>query len=157
MITLLRTDADHPDFRSLVAQLDAALEVINGDAHAFFAPFNKVDTIKNALVAYDENQRPVGSGAIKPYDPHTMEVKRMYVPPDMRSQGVASIVLAGLEAWAAELGYQKCILETGRSFTEAIGLYRKNGYVKIPNYGQYAGNESSICFEKGLMRVDEGL
>lgn len=156
MITLLRSDADHPDFRALVAQLDAALEVINGDAHAFFAPFNKVDAIKNALVAYDENQRPVGCGAIKPYDAQTMEVKRMYVPPDVRGQGVATTVLAELETWAAELGYQKCILETGRSFAEAIGLYRKNGYAEIPNYGQYAENESSICFEKGLMRVDEG-
>lgn len=150
MITLLRTDANHPDFRSLVAQLDAALEIINGDAHAFFAPFNVVDTIKNALVAYDENQRPVGCGAIKPYDAHTMEVKRMYVPPDMRGRGVATTVLAELEGWAAELGYQKCILETGRSFAEAIGLYRKNGYAEIPNYGQYAENESSICFEKVL-------
>jgi putative acetyltransferase len=55
-----------------------------------------------------------------------------------------------LEAWAAELSYEKCVLETGKKQVEAIGLYQKNGYQKIPNYGQYIGVENSLCFEKKL-------
>jgi hypothetical protein len=50
--------------------------------------------------------------------------------------------------WAGELSYKKCILETGIRQAEAIGLYRKSGYVLIPNYGQYEGIENSVCFEK---------
>ena len=47
-----------------------------------------------------------------------------------------------------ELSCEKCILETGKRQPEAIELYKKNGYRIIPNYGQYAGIENSVCFEK---------
>ena len=57
-------------------------------------------------------------------------------------------ILAELETWAAELSFAKCILETGKRQPEAIGLYKKNGYKLIPNYGQYAEIENSVCFEK---------
>jgi putative acetyltransferase len=59
-------------------------------------------------------------------------------------------VLSELESWAAELGYPKCVLETGKRQPEAIALYEKQGYQRIPNYGQYIGVENSVCFEKVL-------
>ena len=74
----------------------------------------------------------------------------MYTPPESRGKGVASKVLTELETWAAEMSYEKCILETGKKQPEAIGLYKKNGYMLIPNYGQYAEVENSVCFEKLL-------
>jgi GNAT superfamily N-acetyltransferase len=74
----------------------------------------------------------------------------MYVPPEQRGKRIASVVLNELENWARELGYKKCILETGEKQPEAIGLYRKNNYSRIKNYGQYAEVESSLCFEKEL-------
>jgi ribosomal protein S18 acetylase RimI-like enzyme len=77
-----------------------------------------------------------------------MEIKRMYVPPQFRGNGYASLVLEELETWAKELGYKKCILETGLKQPEAIRLYEKNNFQKIPNYGQYADVENSVCFEK---------
>jgi len=51
-----------------------------------------------------------------------------------------------------ELGYEKCILETGKKQPEAIALYKKNGYKLIPNYGQYAEVENSVCFEKEMKK-----
>ena len=57
-------------------------------------------------------------------------------------------ILAELETWAKELGFQKCILETGNNQPEAIRLYQKCNYKIIPNYGQYEGVETSFCFEK---------
>ena len=72
----------------------------------------------------------------------------MYVPLNRRGQGIASLVLKELEKWAKELGYKKCILETGLKQPEAIRLYEKNGYKSIPNYGQYSGVENSVCYEK---------
>ena len=68
--------------------------------------------------------------------------------PDKRGQGVATEVLKALEAWATELNYTKCVLETGKKQPEAIDLYLKNGYAVIPNYGQYENVENSVCFEK---------
>jgi GNAT superfamily N-acetyltransferase len=149
MTTTIRTDSGHADFRELVKQLDIYLMGINGDDHDFFDQFNKIDNIKHVVVLYNEGI-PSGCGAIKEYEPGVMEVKRMFVPPAARGNGLASLVLKELESWALELGYKKCILETGDIMPDAIALYKKNGYSSIPNYGQYVGVASSICFEKLL-------
>ena len=149
MIKLIRTDSDNYDFIELVRQLDADLAIRDGNDHAFYAQFNKTDKIKYALVAF-ENDIPAGCGAVRQYSPGSMEVKRMYVLPGSRGRGIASRILKELEKWAAELSFEKCILETGKNQPEAIRLYQKNGYLLIPNYGQYAGIENSFCFEKEL-------
>ncbi len=149
MIQLSRTDSENTDFQNLVAQLDADLAERDGEDHAFYDQFNKITAIKHALVAY-ENDKPVGCGAIKEIEYGSMEVKRMYVLPQHRGKGIATKILLGLEHWAKELSYEKCMLETGKRQPEAISLYKKNGYVVIPNYGQYSGVENSVCFEKVL-------
>ena len=149
MIRLVRTDSGNPDFIALVKLLDAELAIRDGDDHAFYDQFNKIDMIKNAVVVY-ENDRAIACGALKAFQPGAMEIKRMYTLPDHRGKGVASAILAELEHWAADLSYEKCVLETGINQPEAIALYKKNGYRQIPNYGQYAGVGTSLCFEKRL-------
>lgn len=149
MIHLERTDSTHPDFIGLVKWLDDELAERDGADHAFYAQFNKIDMIKNVILAYNDHE-PVGCGAIKPYAVDIMEVKRMFVLTAFRGQGVAAKILTGLEKWAKDLGYCRCILETGFKQPEAISLYKRHGYNQIPNYGQYAGVENSICFEKLL-------
>lgn len=149
MYKIKRTDSDDSDFQRLVIELDKDLAVRDGEDHAFFAQFNKIAAIKHVVVAYEAGDA-VGCGAIKEYEENVMEVKRMFVPLEKRGKGIASIVLGELESWAKELGYQKCILETGKKQPEAIRLYQKNNYTSIKNYGQYADVESSVCFEKLL-------
>jgi GNAT superfamily N-acetyltransferase len=149
MIKLLRTDSDNKDFILLVKYLDALLAELDGDEHAFYAQLNKTDKIKHVIVAYD-NEIPVGCGAIREYDPATMEVKRMYTSPEKRGQGIAGSVLGELEKWAAELSYKTCVLETGKRQPEAIALYKKYGYRVIPSYGKYVNVENSVCFQKQL-------
>ncbi|HND48306.1 MAG TPA: GNAT family N-acetyltransferase, partial [Anaerolineales bacterium] len=113
------------------------------------AQFNKVNLIKHVIVAY-EDDKAVACGAIKEYEHGVMEVKCMYTSPESRGKGIAGKILAELEAWAVELNYHKCILETGKTQVSAIHLYKKSGYASIDNYGQYAGVENSVCFEKIL-------
>lgn len=149
MITIIRTNSENSDFRLLVAELDKDLSIRDGEDHAFFAQFNKIDSLNEVVVAYLVHQ-PVGCGAIKYYADGAMEVKRMYVPPKFRGKGIASLVLTELEQWSRELGFSRCVLETGKKQPEAIRLYKKNNYSVIPNYGQYEGIDSSICFEKNL-------
>jgi putative acetyltransferase len=150
MIKLQRTDSSHPHFIDLVRLLDADLAERDGSEHSFYAQYNKIDKIKYVVVAY-EDEKPVGCGAIKELLQDTMEVKRMYTRPAYRGKGIAFQILLELERWAAELSYVKCILETGKKQPEAIHLYLKSGYKQIPNYGQYAEVENSVCFEKELM------
>jgi putative acetyltransferase len=149
MIILKRTNSDDPDFQALVRELDRDLAVRDGEDHSFYAQFNKIAAIKHVVVANNDGV-PIGCGAIKEYSKDVMEVKRMFVPEEQRGKGIATLILKELENWTAELGFRKCILETGHKQPEAIGLYRKNDYVQIPNYGQYEGIENSICFEKEL-------
>ncbi|RAI92012.1 GNAT family N-acetyltransferase [Algoriphagus yeomjeoni] len=149
MITLTRTDSSNPDFVALVKQLDAYLAEKDGREHDFYNQFNKIVNLKNVVVGY-ENGVPVACGAIKEFDKDSMEVKRMFTKPDARGKGLASTVLTELEVWAAELGYKKCVLETGKRQVEAVALYNKQGYALIPNYGQYIGIENSVCFQKEL-------
>lgn len=147
MYTLIRTDSGNSDFQRLVKALDMDLAVSDGEEHSFFAQFNKIDSIKHVVVAY-EGDTPLGCGAIKEYREGVMEIKRMFVAPESRGMGIGSLILTELENWARELNNKKCILETGKKQRGAIGLYKKNGYSIIPNYGQYAQVESSVCFEK---------
>lgn len=147
MINCIRTDSGNTDFIALVKELDADLAIRDGDEHAFYAQFNKIDKLKHVVVAYLGSQ-PIGCGAIKEYEAGTVELKRMFVLPSQRGRGIASIILQYLEDWGREMNYQKCILETGVKQPEAIGLYKKRGYRIIENYGQYINVLNSICFEK---------
>lgn len=152
MIRLIRTDSDNQDFIELVKHLDADLAERDGDEHSFYDQFNKVGKIKYVVIAY-ENDKPISCGGLKAYSSNTLEIKRMYTNPEWRGKGIATRILAELETWAAELSFAKCILETGKRQPEAIGLYKKNGYKLIPNYGQYAEIENSLCFEKEVKKI----
>jgi GNAT superfamily N-acetyltransferase len=149
MITLLKTNANHNDFLSLVASLDTYLAVTDGDDHAFYDQFNKLDTIKHTVILYLNNM-PVACGAIKELDATTMEIKRMFTLPSARGNGFAKQILSALEGCAFSLGYKKCMLETGVRQPDAIGLYLASGYQQIENYGQYKNLDESLCFEKQL-------
>lgn len=133
----------------LVRSLDAYLAERDGEDHAFYDQYNKTDTIKHVVVAY-ENETPVGCGAFKEYGPGTAEIKRMFVPEEKRGQGIASKVLTELEKWGQEEGFTNYVLETVAA-SGAVILYEKSGYITIPNYGQYAGMEKSTCMEKKLI------
>jgi len=150
LITIKRTHSADPHFIELVKELDKDLAIRDGEEHGFYAQYNKVDTIKQVVVAYYGDE-PSGCGAVKEFTTGTMEVKRMFVPLEKRGRGIASRILQEIERWCLELGYTSCVLETGKKQPEAIALYTKNGYRIIPNYGQYAGIENSVCFEKKLV------
>jgi putative acetyltransferase len=149
MISFLRTHSENLDFKKLVFELDAILKILDGEDHVFYADLNQAAMLHEVLVVF-ENNRAVGCGAFRTYAENTVEIKRMYVPELHRNKGIASKILAVLEACAKELGNTKCILETGIMQVEAIGLYHKNGYERIENYGNYKGVANSICFAKTI-------
>ena len=155
MISIKRTTSDDLDFQELVALLDQDLAIRDGEEHSFYAQFNKIDKIKQAVVAYKENL-PIGCGALKGYEEKTAEIKRMFVKPGYRGLGMGHFILKELELWAAELNYAECILETGKKQPEAIRLYQKAGYILIPNYGQYENVGNSVCMKKIIISNGEG-
>lgn len=146
---LVKTTPEHPGYKKLVPLLDADLRIRDGEDHAFYAQYNKSDSIRHVIVAI-RNDIAVGIGAFKQYEEGVAEIKRMYVLPEQRGQGIARQVLHALEEWAKENNYRRCILETGVHQPEAIQLYKSSNYAVIPNYGQYAGVADSVCMEKLL-------
>jgi putative acetyltransferase len=149
MIEIVKTDSSNEDFQFLVALLDADLAFRDGDEHAFYAQFNKTDKIKCVILVY-QNKNPIACGAIREWASGIMEIKRMFVLPEFRRKGFAQIVVSNLESWAIELGYEKCILETGKNQPEAIQLYQKIGFEITPNYGQYVDVANSVCMQKNV-------
>ena len=147
MANQVRTNSENEDFRELVALLDADLQIRDGAEHSFYAQFNKIDKIRHVVVAY-ENEKAVGGGAFREYEPNVAEIKRMYVREENRGHGIAGKILAELESWAKELNFSECILETGVKQPEAIRLYQKSGYQITPSYGQYLNVENSVCMKK---------
>ncbi|MEX0997937.1 MAG: GNAT family N-acetyltransferase [Flavobacteriaceae bacterium] len=147
MISVERTTATNNDFVSLIKLLDEAIKVRDGEEYYFHAQYNNLDYIHHVVVAY-KNQVAVGCGAIKHFDDQTAEVKRMFVSPHCRGEGIATKILNELELWARELNYKAAVLETGVNYQEALALYQKHGYKPIPRYGQYEQVLSSLCFKK---------
>ena len=144
-----RTVESDANFLALVRHLDVELAERDGEEHGFYAQFNKPVGLGGVVVAYLGGEA-VGCGAFKRYEDDVAEIKRMFTRPEARGKRIASAVLRELEAWAGEAGFSECILETGLKQPEAIALYTREGYEVIPNYGQYAGMENSVCMRKLL-------
>jgi len=148
-VTLKRTNSDNPDFRLLVTKLDADLRLRNGDMMDFYDHHNIIEKNDTVVIAYIDD-KPAGCGCFKPFDQESIEVKRMFVEPDARGNGISKMVLNELENWARELGFKFAVLESASKQVEAHSLYRKSGYERIENYAPYVDLPYSFCFRKTL-------
>jgi putative acetyltransferase len=92
----------------------------------------------------------VGCGGVRLLSPGVGEIKRMYVAPGARGNGLGRALLTALEDAARELGCAALRLETGLRQPEAISLYEASGYRQIPRYGYWADSPLAVCFQKPL-------
>jgi DNA-binding MarR family transcriptional regulator/GNAT superfamily N-acetyltransferase len=98
---------------------------------------------------------PVGCGALKFHGDQPAELKRMWVAESARGLGIGRRLLGELERHAAAGGAGVIRLETNRTLTEAIGLYRSAGYREVDAFNDepYAHH----WFEKQLGRSSRPL
>ncbi len=80
--------------------------------------------------------KPAGCIALRPCDTKTAELKRLYVRPAFRGQGIAKTLVERLISDAREIGYATVQLDTLPFLAEAIALYRKFGFSEIPPYNE---------------------
>jgi putative acetyltransferase len=149
MVSLKRTTCTSEDFQELVRQLNKDLWTRYPETQHLYEGFNIITDIETVVIAYKEDA-PVGCGCFKPFNDQGVEIKRMYVQPEVRGQGIAFWILSELEQWARELGYRYAVLETAARQPEAIALYEKSGYVVTDRYPPYVDMEMSICYRKEL-------
>jgi N-acetylglutamate synthase-like GNAT family acetyltransferase len=92
----------------------------------------------------------VGCGGLRLLDSETAEIKRLYVLPYTRGSGVASSILAALEAEAFAQGITRITAEAGSAQTDGRNFYANSGFDQVPNFGPYIGVEHSYCFAKRI-------
>jgi len=147
--------ADLMDERSLalITSLNAELQAMYpepGANHFKLDPGEVAEGRGAFLVVYREGT-PVGCGALRMLDPETGELKRMYVDPTQRGQGLGRRLVEALEAEARALGVQRLVLETGTRQLAALALYEATGFRPIPLYGEYClSPDTSVCLGKQL-------
>lgn len=79
------------------------------------------------------------------------EIKRMYIRPARRGNGLGGELLRFLEAEAVRAGCTVLRLETGIRQPEALRLYERSGYRQCPPFGDYKEDPMSLFFEKAIM------
>ena len=98
---------------------------------------------------------PAGCGGWRVHEPGVAEVKRVYVAPGFRRQGLAQLLMAALEESAAAAGVRSVVLNSGSRQPEALALYAALGYTSAPGYGVYAGLPGAVFLGKRLDGEEE--
>jgi putative acetyltransferase len=75
------------------------------------------------------------------------ELKRMYVRPQFRGLGYGKLLLDQLANHALSEGVNVLRLETGVHQQEAIRMYERAGFRRIPAFGSYPDDGICLCYE----------
>lgn len=72
----------------------------------------------------------VGTAAYYPIDrsENAVEIRKMYLLPEARGQGLGRFLLQALEAAIVQKGFAEIWIETASVLKEAVVLYEKSGY-----------------------------
>ena len=80
------------------------------------------------FIVLERDGEIIATGAYKPFDEHTAEIKRIWTNKTLRQQGLAARVVQELERRAVLAGYSRIYLTTGFRQPEAVRLYLSQGY-----------------------------
>ena len=147
-----REDLRSPTAETLIRALNDELSrryPEEGATHFRLDP-EEVAEGRGAFLVVRSAGRPIGCGAVRRLDAQTAEIKRMYVAPEFRGRGIARRLLAALEAESTALGISRLVLETGARQPEALALYERAGFARIPAFGEYVDSPLSVCMAKQL-------
>ena len=142
---------DQPDIIALITELDAYQDTLYPpeSRHALDLASLKQPNVLFA-VARDSALHALGCGAVV-LGSEFGELKRMYVSPRCRGQGVGKLLIALLESKATELGCTLLKLETGPFQPEALGLYERCGYERCGPFDKYTDDPLSVFMQKRLL------
>ena len=149
MIRMERSNKLTEDFNLLDNLLDEDYYERFGEISLEYKKYNTLERVTGFVLAYD-GATPVACGCIRQLGPETAELKRIFVRKEYRRRKIASRIIEECEEMARDEGFDKIALQTGAVMDEAITLYKKHGYEMVANYGEFAGDERSVCMEKPL-------
>jgi GNAT superfamily N-acetyltransferase len=149
-VALRAVPYDDPLARELVTRVQQEYVTrYGGPDEAVVDPADFVPPAGLFLVA-EVDGLPAGCGAWRVHEPGVAEVKRVYVAPEFRRQGLAQLLMAALEQSAAAAGSRAVVLNSGFRQPEALALYAALGYTSAPGYGVYADAPGAVFLGKQL-------
>ena len=113
------------------SELNDRFEIGFDPARSLYSDTRVFARPSGAFVVAKMRGRPVGCGAVKFKGKQPAEFKRMWIAKEARGLGLGKRLLVELENHARNAGAPAVRLETNRTLTEAIAMYRKAGYVEI--------------------------
>ena len=139
---------NNKDFIDLCHELDSYLnKALGGESkREKYDDFANMDYV---LLAYDGDV-PVGCAALRKYMDSQIELKCVYVRSDYRKQNIGGMLLEQLIIWAKEETYQYMILETGEILADSVKFFKRHGFWKTTNYGDYINMPESLCMGLSL-------
>lgn len=146
MITIREVAADDADAHALWLEQQADLALRYDEPDLVLE--TEFPTLVASLVG-DVDGSPVASLVLRwsPYhEPGVIELKRLFVRPGHRGHGHSRVMMGVAESLARRSGATRLVLETGDQQPEALSLYDRIGYRRIPNFGEYKHEEGSICY-----------
>jgi DNA-binding MarR family transcriptional regulator/GNAT superfamily N-acetyltransferase len=135
MVAIKPFDPTHPHAQYCMDQyfheLDRRFEGGFDPSISISAEADELRPPAGLLLVATLRSEPIGCGALKFHTDEPTELKRMWVADSARGLGIGRRLLAELEAEATRDGSGMVRLETNKSLTEAIALYRSSGYVEV--------------------------
>lgn len=151
--------SDHPDVALFIRTLDDYHDSLYPPEHNYQESSASLSESKSTVFIARKGLLAVGMAALKPKQEPEQEpqqgggygeLKRMYVSPLFRGQGVAAALLAHLERVARQQGLNALKLETGDKQTPAIQLYLRHGFRECEPFGDYEDHGTNVFMHKPL-------
>ena len=139
-----------PRARRLVDELDRLQLSLYPAESNHLDPIETLERDNVTFLAAFVDAEVVGCGAVKRMPGGYGEIKRMYVEPNARGLGVGRTLLEALESSLLADGIEVARLETGVRQPEALALYERCGYMRVPPFGEYREDPLSVFLEKRL-------
>jgi len=151
MATLIeRERPDTPDAVALIIELEEHLTPLYPQESRHGYSIDKLLQQGVAFFVIRQDGAPAGCGGVQLFGGEYGELKRMYVRPQFRGLGLAKQMVEHLAEYARGHGIAVLRLETGIHQTEAIGLYERLGFGRIPPFGDYRDDPLSLFYEKAI-------
>jgi len=137
-------------FREYAQSLGFALDFQGFESELSTLPGEYAEPRGTILLAHSPAGEPWGVVALRPLDDDgACEMKRMYVRPEARGQGLGRILGEAIVQAARERGYRSMRLDTIDTMAAAIALYRSLGFREIGAY-RFNPMPGALFFEASL-------
>lgn len=140
---------DHPVAQELIAELDEDMVRRYGGRDAAPVSSHDFSGPSGTFLVLQDARGPIGCAGVRTNGADA-EIKRMFVRPERRREGHARRLLVAIEEYVRTRGLSRVILETGTPQSEAVALYERAGFLRIPPFGHHRQDPRTRCYAKWL-------